>query len=191
MLTNLAYAGGGTNTYGDVKTLTQGDPAGSYTIPAYYISVGANTTTEPTNPSTSTSGTGQYGYSYSWCAAMGAQAGTSACLNATTPLPNTSISICPSGWRLPFASAASDFNVLNGAVNGGSTTSDTGLRTAWLGQYSGNGFTGIQGGSGHYWSLTQSSATNVNAFTFYSTGVTSPNSLVKYGGYAVRCLAAG
>lgn len=60
MLTNLAYAGGGNNSYGDVKALTVGT-TNSYTQPHYFIPTGANPTNEPANPSTSTTGTGQYG----------------------------------------------------------------------------------------------------------------------------------
>lgn len=66
MLTNLAYAGGGANTYSDVKTLTNGTGgSATYTVAAYYVSPNANPTTEPTDPSTSTDGgatSPQYGY---------------------------------------------------------------------------------------------------------------------------------
>ncbi len=70
MLTNLAYAGGGTNTHGDVKTITNSTGnAPSSTTASYYIPTGTTTfTTEPTAPSTSTTGSGQHGFgcSYGW-----------------------------------------------------------------------------------------------------------------------------
>ncbi|MFV0485518.1 MAG: IPT/TIG domain-containing protein [Candidatus Saccharimonadales bacterium] len=131
MLTNLAYAGGGTNTYGDTKTIANSNPL-SYTNALYMIPTSANPTTSPTTPSTSTDGGAtntQYGYLYNWCAAMGAQTSTSACTSSTTPTPNQSISICPSGWRLPTAGSGGEYQALNNAINSGSSTSPTGLLT--------------------------------------------------------------
>ena len=98
MLTNLAYAGAGNNTYNDTKSLSNGtaDTATTYTKAKYYISPSANPTTDPTPPSTATDGgvntsTRQFGYLYNWCAAMGGQ-NTAACANATTPAPIPTIS---------------------------------------------------------------------------------------------------
>ena len=58
MLTNLAYAGAGTNTYSDVKSIQNGsaDSATTYLLPKYYIPSNANATTIPSQPSTSTDG---------------------------------------------------------------------------------------------------------------------------------------
>ena len=213
MLTNLAYAGGGTNTYNDTiptgdgtnGTLHGPDNSGSttYTLAKYYTHAGANPTTNPTQPSTDTTGGGsgagrQYGYLYNWCAAMGAQNGgskpnTSACANATTPAPNTAISICPSGWRLPTGQATTgDFTLLNNAVNGGLTNTDAGLRSEWLAQRSGgwnSGFDG-QGSYGYYWSSTQASATYGLGLYFGSSYVYPSDTSNKSYGFAVRCVAA-
>lgn len=192
MLTNLAYAGGGTNTYSDVKTLTDGT-GGSITYSArYYVPTNANITTNPATPSTSTDGTGQYGYFYNWCAAMGVQVGTSACMNATTPAPNTNISICPAGWRLP-AGGGGDFTAINSAINGGSTTSDAGLiASPWLLQRSGYWRSGFvnQGVNGSYWSSTQNSANYGHSLYFTSSNVSPASSSYKYDGVAVRCVAS-
>ncbi|HMS93397.1 MAG TPA: FISUMP domain-containing protein, partial [Candidatus Saccharibacteria bacterium] len=138
MLTNLSYAGGGANTHGDAKALSNGsaDTERTYTVAKYYIPSGANPTVGSVSPSTSTDGgvtNPQYGYYYNWCAAMGGQA-TAACANATTPAPNPSISICPAGWRLP---TAGDFVLLNNTVNNGSNSNDEGMRNTWLMQYAG------------------------------------------------------
>ena len=217
MLTNLAYAGGtsngGTNTYNDTiptgdgtnGTLHGPDNTGSttYTLAKYYTHAGANPTTNPTQPSTDTTGGGsgagrQYGYLYNWCAAMGAQNGgpkpnTSACANATTPAPNTAISICPAGWRLPTGQATTgDFTLLNNAVNSASTTTDAGLRSEWLAQWSGywsSGFN-VLGSYGYYWSSTQNSATNGRFLNFYSSSVYPSNYYTKIYGFAVRCVAS-
>ncbi len=188
MLTNLAYAGGGTNTYGDTKTITNSNTS-SYTAPYYMIPTGSNVTTGTTNPSASTSGTGQYGYLYNWCAAMGAQTSTSACANATTPTPDTSISICPSGWRLP-TSNGGDFTTLNTNANSDSTSSDTNLKTNWYAMYSGawsSGFYG-QGSYGGYWSSTQGNATN-SYILYFSSSVNPSLNYYKPYGFAVRCVA--
>lgn len=197
MLTNLAYAGGGTNTYGDVKTLSNGTADGSatYTVAKYYVVPSTtNYTTDPTEPSTSTAGTGQYGYLYNWCGATGDQQGTSACLNASTPASNPVTSICPSGWRLPTGGASGEFNALNTAVNAGSNSSDAGLiGNPWLAQRGGYRFTNAfydQGGFGYYWSSTQSSATAAHSLYFHGSSVSVAQSSGKTNGFAVRCVAA-
>lgn len=191
MLTNLAYAGGGTNTYNDTKTLTNGTGGSStYTVPSYYVVPSTtNFTTEPTNPSTSTDGTGQYGYLYNWCASMGAQA-TAACANATNPAPDTSVSICPSGWRLPSGNGGEQA-ALNTAINSGSSTSDAGLRSTWLAQRSGywyNGFSN-QGNVGYQWSSNQVSGGYSYRLIFSNTNVNATASTTKDYGFAVRCVA--
>lgn len=195
MLTNLAYAGGGTNTYGDVKTLTNG--GGSWTIfesPRYYIPPGANPTNEPTNPSTSTNGTGQYGYLYNWCGALGGQPGA-ACGSVLTPVPNPSISVCPSGWRLPTSGInGGEFAALNNAVNGGSTNNDSGLRTNWLAQRAGiwndDGFSEA-GLVGSYWSSTHYAQSGNHAYVTYfaSNEVMVDDSYYKFMGFSVRCVS--
>ena len=129
---------------------------------------------------------------------MGAQNGgpkpnTSACANATTPAPNTTVSICPANWRLPTGQATTgDFTLLNNAVNSASTTTDAGLRSEWLAQRSGYWYSGFsyQGSYGYYWSSTQGSATSGRNLLFSSSGVNPSNtSGSKYFGFAVRCVA--
>ena len=203
MLTNLAYAGGGTNTYGDVinqgtgapgtNTINGPDNSGSstYTLAKYYVPTGANPTAEPTAPSTSTNGTGQYGYLYNWCAAMGGQ-NTAACANATTPAPVPTINICPAGWRLPTGGSGGEFQVVNNTVYAGKTDSDSSIIGApGLFQRSGNWYNGFgyQGSNGNYWSSTQLSATDARSLYFSSTYVNPAYNDRKYGGFAVRCIA--
>lgn len=193
MLTNLGYAGGGTNTYSDVKTLTNGTGSSTtYTAARYYVVPSTtNYTTEPTAPSTSTNGTGQYGYMYNWCAAMGGQS-TAACANATTPAVNPSISICPAGWRLPTGVVGGDMQQLNTAVNGGLTNTDAGLISTWLGQRGGSwgglGFTN-QGSNGYYWTSSTHSAPYALRVRFDSGYVSGGDGDDKYRGFAVRCIA--
>lgn len=193
MLTNLAYAGGGGNTYGDIKTLTNGTGGSqTYTIASYYIPPNANPTSEPANPSTSTNGgtsNPQYGYFYNWCGAMGGQA-TAACANATTPAPIAATTVCPSGWRLPTGNGG-ELAALNTSVNAGSTTTDSGLLTNWLGHRAGGWFSGFfnQDFNGIYWSSTPSNTTE--AYTLYadSTWINPAFSYSKSYAFAVRCVA--
>jgi uncharacterized protein (TIGR02145 family) len=211
MLTNLAYAGGtsnsGTNTYNDViptgngtaGTLSNGtsDTAATYTEAKYYIPPGANPTTDPTPPSTATDGgvntsTRQFGYLYNWCAAMGGQ-DTAACANATTPTPIPTTNICPAGWRLPTGEPTTgEFAALNTAINDGKTNTDAGLiASPGLFQRSGYWYNGFysHGSNGYYWSSSQYSATSAHRLYFGSTGVYPASYLNKYYGFAVRCIA--
>lgn len=195
MLTNLAYGGGGINTYGDAKVLVNGtdDTDGSYTEPRYYIHSGANPTVNPTSPSVSTSGTGQYGYLYNWCGAMGGQE-TAACLSSATPAPDVTTSVCPAGWRLPVGGPGGDFEILNNSINGGQVNTDVGLRQVWLTQYGGTwgssiGFSG-QGGYARHWSSSVHSAPS--AYNLGSTNnsfVDPSNYSNKHFAVSVRCLA--
>lgn len=192
MLTNLAYAGGGTNTYGDVKVLQNGssDTVTTYTSPKYYVPSGANPTIDPAAPSSSSTGTGQYGYLYNWCGAMGGQVSTSACMSSATPLPSLTTSVCPAGWRLPTGDTSGEYNVLNTAINSGSTTSNSGLLSTWLGQAGGrwDGSFVLQGSNSYYWSASQVSFNY--AYSFYFNGgtvMTARSDVDKTTGYAVRC----
>ncbi len=196
MLTNLAYAGGGSNTYGDVistSLLTQGTTAMIRTEAKYYIFPGANVTSGSTDPSTATDGNGQYGYHYNWCAAMGAQLGTDACSSTDTTDVIVTQTICPSGWRLPTGGIGSEFIALNAAVNSGLGNTDLGLRTNWLGQRAGYlwaGTASYQGSRGVYWSSTLSSAAFARAMLYTATSVTiTSNTATIENTHSVRCIA--
>jgi uncharacterized protein (TIGR02145 family) len=218
MQTNLAYAGGGNNAFFDVITtnnlyqgvigtntgagqICYGDNAtlGSYAQGCYWIPPNANRTSGSNNPSISTDGgvtNPQYGYLYNWCAAMDRDAGL-ACQTISAAQPNqnvngfagTIINICPRGWRLP---TSDEFVALNNAVNGGSTTSPSGLLTNSLFMYSGNFYSASffeTGTVGFYWSSTVATASDARGLYFDSGGVVPANSNNKGSGLAVRCVA--
>lgn len=188
--------GGGADAYGDAKAITNGtgDVGNTYTDPRYYIPTGANPTTSPTQPSTSTDGGAtnpQYGYLYNFCAANGGQAGNGACSGSSSTVVTTTISVCPSNWRLPTGNGG-EFGALSAAVNAtNDAAGSTNLRTAWFGQYGGgmSGGLGGQGGGGRYWSSTQNSNTNAYSFDFSSTSVNSSSYIYKDNGRTVRCIA--
>lgn len=194
MLTSLAYAGGGANNYNDAWSLVDGTNDSDYTFDSakYYIPDGSNVTMEPTDPSINTDGLGQYGYLYNWCAAMGGQIGTSTCsVSASTDDWNHSLSICPHGWRLPTGVSGGEFNNLNTLVNSGSYLTDTGLRSVWLGQYSGAWGTTFydQDYYAYYWSSSQKSASSAYFLSFNDSYVDYDYNDKDYG-HAVRCVAA-
>lgn len=195
MLTNLAYTGGGTNTFGDVKSLANGTGGSvTYTAAQYYVPSNSNPTQEPSLPSQSTNGgatSPQYGLLYNWCAAMGIQVSTNACSNATTPVSNPSLSICPAGWRLPTGNGG-EYDGLNAAINSNSVASDAGLRSAWMGQLSGSWYNSFfdQGVRAYYWSsLPQSFAGYAYILYFYGSNVNTAEGTDKNAGAAIRCIA--
>ena len=205
MLTNLSYAGDGVDTHGDTKPLTNGslDTTATYTEPTYYIPVNANSTTKPAVPSESTDGGAtapQYGYFYNFCAANGGQANTNACLSAGEPLLDNTISICPSGWRLPIAVAfgENEFRELNDSVKG-SLAPPAGLEAQWLAQRGGYWYRNFssQGTSMRYWSSSQyTSPTYFGGYTLtlyepsYDNGsFYTASGIAKNFAQAVRCIA--
>jgi len=198
MLTNLAYAGGGMSFYGDRRTISEGTTV-SDAVPYYYVPAAANVTASPAEPSASTNGgvtNPQYGYLYNFCAANAAQSGNGACSNISLGAVNTSLSICPSGWRLPSGGVApgGEFGALNTAVNSGIMNRDDGLRSVWLSQYGGYQFSGGHSGAGataRYWSNTVSptSAASAGYMNVTATSIVFANQS-KNLGMAVRCLAS-
>ncbi len=103
--------------------------------------------------------------------------------------------ICPEGWHLPTGNPTTgEFTKLNTAVNGGSTSSDAGLRAGsnFNGVYGGtSGSTGSLGGQGslaRYWSSSFNSTTVAYGLYFASTYVNPATSLDKNYGATVRCV---
>lgn len=200
-LTNLMYTGAGTNTYGDVKAITDGAGHSTYSpsTPVYYFVNAISYPKRPNAPSTSTDGgdTGeQYGQLYNWCAATGGQGAV--CQDDGTPV-NTTISICPAGWRLPQRSEFQGLTTAIGATN--TVAGSQALRTVWLAQYGGHwGYNGWlteyeeQGASGHFWSSTETypgSITHVEALEFSHTSVTAGGTggVMMDAALSVRCTA--
>lgn len=202
MLTNLAYAGGGANTYSDVKSLSNGTGEAAWqlsnTVAKYYIVDSSNPTTYPDRASTSTDGgqtDTQHGYLYNWCAAMGVQTGTAACDATETPLPDMSVSVCPANWRLPTGGEGGELEALNTGINGGASNSDNGLRMTWLNQYGGYWYgshysygSGV-GNAGHYWSSGLSSGYMAKSFSVGANWIETDVDREKGRGQAVRCVA--
>ena len=127
MITNLQYAGGGTNTYGDVISLTNNTGAQPPSIwpddwdalttsPLFYDPTGQcydvdqDWNCDPGNgidlaitPEHMADPGSQFnlGYLYNWCAAMGGQSGVCTDLETEPSGYDETTSICPANWRLP------------------------------------------------------------------------------------------
>ncbi|MDR2063722.1 MAG: hypothetical protein LBQ02_02945 [Candidatus Nomurabacteria bacterium] len=207
MLTNLAYAGGGTDTYGDVKSITYWDRSSAffggslvnaYTLP-YFTDTGSGKdsavsyTIEPTSPSLTSGSGGQYGYLYNWCAAMGGQSGACTDLNTAPKGYDATVSICPANWRLPTGGTNREFVALNKAVNSGSKNSDAGLRSRWRGVYSGRYYNGsiYKNSYAHYWSsnaYTTHGASSVFSLFIDVRSSEPENFGNRYDGFAMRCI---
>jgi len=216
METNLAYAGGGDNRFGDVMpigttpgTLTAGTSAPGILIPGvtgvgqvcggdnaaasfgrgcFWEPLGSNPTTYPQQPSTSTAGTGQFGLLYNWCAAMGGQ---TACEPGWVADP--AVNICPAGWRLPTGqSTTGEFAILNNTINAGNLSSDIGLRINWLGQYGGNFLNGSFSNQsfvgGGFWSSSAGTSVTFMALWFAPSFLDPALSMGMGTGLAVRCV---
>jgi len=131
MKTNLAYAGGGNNQFGDVMTMTEGIQGvntatgqvchgnnatlASFGTPCFWrddartaanITSGwvANATTYPTVPSAATDGGANAAtrqYGYMYSWCAAMGGQAAACQTAAATAADPSINICPAGWRLP------------------------------------------------------------------------------------------
>ncbi|MCL2371553.1 hypothetical protein FWC63_02305 [Candidatus Saccharibacteria bacterium] len=195
MLTNLAYGGGGNNTFNDAVDWLQEGLQNNIGAALFARPPGANPTTFPQAPSTAIDGGvalagRQFGYLYNWCAAMGDQG--DACQDSNSWQPDQAMSICPAGWRLPTGEPTTgEFALLNNAVNNGATGTDAGLRTNWLGQYGGQFWNGnFFPGIGHYWSSTVFGSVGARSLVFEADVVApATSSDQKASGNAVRCVA--
>ena len=203
MLTNLAYQGGGINTYNDTistSQLTNGEHDLLSAVNGRYYKVPntVNSTINPEQPATTTNGKGQYGVLYNWCGAMGAQTGTEVCHTSAGTPANLNKTVCPAGWKIPTGGSDGQFAALNNAINSGSTTSDVALMNSpamfqkggvWDSSQGMDGFARA-GIYGYYWSSTPNGDGGAYDFWFF-TGTVHPgtHASTRSFGRAVRCIA--
>ena len=119
-------------------------------------------------------------------------------------------SICPRGWRLPYASTTdnsynefgrlfynSAYNITNNIAGSGNVGYKTGgfnaLRTSplWFVRsgYIDNGTLSVSAADGIYWSSTVASSTNAYYLSFNSRGISPANSYYRNSGWSIRCIA--
>ena len=156
-------------------------------------SADSDVTSNYTIPASSGSGFGTYDTSsvyvdsdgglYTWYAAT-AGTGTKA---LSTQGQNTTVSICPKGWRLPTGGNGGEFEALN---NRYSSISDLMANANFvLSGFLGGGSRADQGSGGFYWSSTVNSS-DYTYYLYLNTSNAYPAHYShKYNGFSVRCIA--
>ena len=172
MTQNLRIAG---------KTLTPADSdvISSYTIPASNFS-GFNTYSDSRAYVDNT-----YGGYYNWYTATAGTGTTS----LSAQYQNTTVSICPKGWRLPTSgNSTSDFQTLYNSYNSSSALRSSPVNLILSGHASSSSMDN-QGSVGCYWSSTVYS--NDDAYLLYlsSWSVYPSLNFSKSSGFSVRCVA--
>ena len=172
MTQNLRIAG---------KTLTPADSdvTSNYTIPASSIS-GFNSH----NTSNAYVGYDGGGF-YSWYTATAGTGTTS----LSTQYQNTTVSICPKGWRLPTGgNSTSDFNILYSSYNSSSALRSSPVNFTLSG-YVNSGSRNHQDFYGNYWSSTVCSSDYAYNLSLGASNVYPADYGYKYNGLSVRCVA--
>ena len=170
MTQNLRIAG---------KTLTSADSdvTANYTIPASSLSGFISY-------DTSNAYVDNDGGFYTWYTAT-AGTGTTA---LSTNGHNTTVSICPKGWRLPTSgNSSSEFQALYNNYSSSSTlrSNPVNLTSSGYVYSSSRG----QGSYGYYWSSTVNSDSYAYNLILFTSNVYPANSSNKYYGFSVRCIA--
>ena len=156
-------------------------------------SADSDVTSNYTIPASSGSGFGTYDTSsvyvdsdgglYTWYAAT-AGTGTKA---LSTQGQNTTVSICPKGWRLPTSGNGGEFEALN---NRYSSISDLMANANFvLSGFLGGGSRADQGSGGFYWSSTVNSSDYAYYLYLNTSNAYPAHYSHKYNGFSVRCIA--
>ena len=154
-------------------------------------SADSDVTSNYTIPASSGSGFGTYDTSsvyvdsdgglYTWYAAT-AGTGTKSMSSG-----NTTVSICPKGWRLPTGGNGGEFEALN---NRYSSISDLMANANFvLSGFLGGGSRADQGSGGFYWSSTVNSSDYAYYLYLNTSNAYPAHYSHKYNGFSVRCIA--
>ena len=160
------------------KTITPADSdvTANYAIPASSINGFSSN-------NTSNAYVDNDGGLYTWYTAT-AGTGTQ---SMSTQGQNTTVSICPKGWRLPTSGNGGEFEALN---NRYSSISDlTANADFTLSGRVHSSSRGYQGSSGYYWSSTVNSSSNAYHLLLNTSYVYPANHSSKNYGFSVRCIA--
>ena len=160
------------------KTITPADSdvATSYTIPASSLS---GFSTYDTSNAYVDSDNGFYTW-YTATAGTGTQSMSSG---------NTSVSICPKGWRLPTSgNSNSEFQALHNNYNSSSALRTNPVNLNLSGRVYGSS-RGYQGSGGFYWSSTVNSDGSAYDLYLDTSDIYPADYNGKYNGFSVRCVA--
>ena len=170
MTQNLRIAG---------KTITPADSnvTTNYTIPASFLSgfISYNTSNAYVDSD---------GGFYNWYTAT---AGTDT-QALSTQGQNTTVSICPKGWRLPTSGSGGEFQALYNNYNSSSALRSNPVNLTLSGSVLGNSRSD-QGSYGNYWSSTINSSKYAYILGLNTSNVISAFSDDKLSGFSVRCVA--
>ena len=161
------------------KTLTPADSdvTSNYTIPASSLSgfISYNTSNAYVNSD---------GGFYNWYAATAGTGTTALTVNGQ----NTTVSICPKGWRLPTGGGSGEFLVLYNNYNSSSSLRSNLVNLTSSGYVFSNSRY-YQGSDGYYWSSTVDSSYGAYSLHLNTSNVDPVNYGTKYYGFSVRCIA--
>ena len=172
MTQNLRIAG---------KTLTPADSdvTSNYTIPVSSLS-GFDVPYDTSNAYVD-SDDGSYNW-YTATAGTGTQA-------LSIRGQNTTVSICPKGWRLPTGSYGGEFESLYDNYTSPSALRSNPVNLTFSGRVSDSSSRRDQGSYGYYWSSTVYSSNNAHRLLLTTSYVLPAGGDNKSHGYSVRCIA--
>ena len=161
------------------KTITPADSdvTSNYTIPAFSLS--GFSSYDTSNAYVDSDG----GY-YTWYTAT-AGTGTQ---TLSAQGQNTTVSICPKGWRLPTGGNNSEFQTFYDNYNSSSALRSNPVNLTLSGLIHSNSRYS-QGSLGYYWASTVYSSDYVYGLSLTTSGVNPTYSLNKRLGVSVRCIA--
>ena len=161
------------------KTITPADSdvTLNYTIPASSLSgfISYNTSNAYVNSD---------GGFYNWYAATAGTGTTALTVNGQ----NTTVSICPKGWRLPTGGGSGEFLVLYNNYNSSSSLRSNLVNLTSSGYVFSNSRY-YQGSDGYYWSSTVDSSYGAYSLHLNTSNVDPVNYGTKYYGFSIRCIA--
>ena len=156
-------------------TPTDSDVTANYTIPA-------SSTSGFNSFDTSNAYVDSDGGFYTWYTAT---AGTG---TYSMSSGNTTVSICPKGWRLPTGGNSGEFKILYNNYNSSSALRSNPVNFTLSGYVRSSARSG-QGSYGRYWSSTVVLDSVAYHLSLDTSDVSYVNGSDKYNGYSVRCLA--
>ena len=138
---------------------------------------------------------------YNWTAAIASNYSSTLTSNTINNISqNPQNSICPKGWRLPtvssdnvsIAGSTNDFARLNYLYNANSNNNSDMLKTPLFFKISGYIDSTNQKKpttDGYYWSSSINNNNNAYNLSLYSGQINASDSLLRYYGFSVRCIA--
>ena len=162
------------------KTITPADSdvTTSYTIPASSLSSFDSGTYDASNAYVDSDG----GF-YTWRTAT-AGTGTQA---LSTNGQNTTVSICPKGWRLPTSGSSGEFRTLYNNYNSSSALRSNPVNFTLSGAVHSN--SRRDQGYGYYWSSTVNSSSSAYYLNLNISNAIPADYSSKFYGFSVRCIA--